>query len=382
MRKYKFVCLDDEDTVTSLIKTLNKRTALFQIKLEYPKPFPKQVEDIIALDKTSSIDGLILDLRLDQAVGEGQTQADYRAGSLAQEIRTLATEGKLSPFPVFLWSIDTKLSKSFNRDNTIQDLFDIIILKEEFPEKATVIATQLASVAKAYKDIETSMSRSKGFSSLLKLKEENDSLLDPRIGEEFFKSPKSFPVHAYAKYILNQIVITSGPLVDEATICARLGLDVKKSEDVSKLMKMLEPKCLYKGPFGDGWRRWWWQLVEKWWLQLGKDMKPMTSLPASDRVDILKTKTGLKRLAVAKPFAEGYGNYFSTVCQVLGFPLDPIDGFVVASTGKLPWQDKSYISREAALNRAKYNVQLELDPFERERLQTLKKLRGPSGTTS
>jgi hypothetical protein len=50
-----------------------------------------------------------------------------------------------------------------------------------------------------------------------------------------------------------------------------------------------------------------------------------------------------------------------------------MDGFVVAATGRLPWHDKEYISREAALNRAKYNVHLELDPFEKNRLESLKK---------
>jgi hypothetical protein len=87
------------------------------------------MEDIVLWDKSQKLDGLILDLRLDQTVGQGQEQADYRAGSLAQEIRTLATEGKISAFPIFLWSIDKNLSKSFNRDSSSQEIFDFTLLR-------------------------------------------------------------------------------------------------------------------------------------------------------------------------------------------------------------------------------------------------------------
>lgn len=372
MSKYKFLCLDDEDAVQSLIRTLNRKSSRIHIEWGFPKTFTQQIEQIIALDKDSSIDGLMLDLRLDQSVGDNGESADYRAGALAQQIRTLATEKKISAFPIFLWSIDAKLSKSFNKDNTSQMLFDMVILKGELPDNASLVEKRLASVAKAYKDIAASLKKSNSFFDLLQLPEADRCLMNPRIGEEFAQGPKSFPVHVYASYILNEIILMAGPLIDESLLCARLGLDSNQSS-LSGLFENLDAKCQYEGPFGDAWKRWWWPLVEKWWLSLDEHGKPMTSLPAPDRVDVLKKKLKLKGLVAAKPYANGYGQYFSTVCQALEFPLDPIDGFVIASSGMKPWQDKCYLSREAALNRSKYNVRVELDPFEKERLQSYKK---------
>jgi hypothetical protein len=373
MSKFNVICLDDEETVSSLIKRLNNSTNRIHIDYKYPKPFPKQIEEIITWDRAHLLDGLVLDLRLDQTVAQGQEQADYRAGSLAQEIRTLATEGKLSAFPIFLWSIDKRLSKSFNKDMSSQELFDFTLLKEDFPEKASERAMQLAAIVQAYKDIGISIKKMKCFGDLLGLREQDSGALDPRVGESFLRQPRSFPIHSYAKYVLDQVVLISGPLIDELTLCARLGIDQEKSDDFHKLLEKLDAGCSYKGPFGDGWKRWWWPLVERWWERIQPNGKAMTSLAAPDRVDVLKARLKLKRLSVAEAIGAEYGQFFSTVCQVLKVPLDPLDGFVVAATGRLPWHDKEYISREAALNRAKYNVHLELDPFEKNRLESLKK---------
>jgi hypothetical protein len=370
----KYLYLDDEkpQTVKPYTREVEKHASGLKITLHSPQVY----QDQIAKLRQANFDGIILDLRLDQFVNWEQPEgkrADYRATTLAQEIRTRATEGNLEDCPLVLWSTDAKFKKSFNRDDTGHDLFDLTCIKDEILDerKAKEIAARLVSLVAGYKQItkiKGEHKRSKD--QLYRFLGFNDDVdfLDPRIAASFGTREGPVPVHEYARFLIYDLLKPTGPLIDEATLAARLGIDVSSSPDFEALRETHFKQAKYKGPFSRGWPRWWTYLVEERWLKLKGNAGPLRSLPASERVAFLQKVFGLKKLVAAKPIAQGYSERFWTVCKATALPLDPRDGLIVQTRNSKVWQDKPYVSIKAALDGTIEERGLKIDPTDEERL--------------
>jgi hypothetical protein len=374
-----YIYLDDEkpQTVRPYIEEVKRHCDELDISLHSPQMYQKQIS---ALGK-ENYDGLILDLRLDQFANwekkNGGGKAHYRATTLAQEIRTRATEGKYREYPIVLWSTDDRLKNSYYKDDTGHDLFDLKCVKEEIEkeDQAKLIATRLVSLVQGYKEIisirgvtrrsKAQFHRFLGFS-------EPPEFIDPRITSYFEGKSGSVPVHEYARFILRDLLEMPGSLVDERILAARLGIDISASKDFQKLKNMHLREAAYKGPFLEGWPRWWSHLVEEWWKSFDGPPGPLRSTSASERVAFLKKMTKLKGLVNAKPITENHSELFWTVCQVSGCPLDPRDGVVVYVKDYKLWQDKLYVSIEVALSGEMEERGLTIDPLERERFKQVR----------
>ena len=114
---------------------------------------------------------------------------------------------------------------------------------------------------------------------------------------------------------------------------------------------------------------------KKWWRSLAEDISPLSILGASERVNKLKELIGLKRLVAATPIKDFYGDHFQTICEYSRKPLDPIDGVIIDEQDPLPWQERRYLSIDAALERKGTNDGLRPHPTEVERLKEIKKSR-------
>ncbi|HEV2881371.1 MAG TPA: hypothetical protein VGX24_08865 [Pyrinomonadaceae bacterium] len=368
----KYIYLDDErpETVRSFIDAIKHHEDL-EIELHSPKPYRKQISMLTQDD----FDGLILDLRLDLRVdweNEDGERADYRATTLAQEIRTRATEGNFRECPLVLWSTDQRLKLSYNRDDTSHDLFDLKCVKSDFLDDniASRVAHRLVSLSSGYKqiiEIRSSSRRSKfQFYKFLGFQEE-PSFIDPRILSRFEHQEGPIPAHEYARFIVNDLLDPPGALINEEILAARLGIDVQASSDFPKLKERFLKVARYIGPFSDGWPRWWSYLLEEWWRGLESSVPPLRTISASERVSILKKVTKLKKLISAKPMMNGYSDRFWTICQVTKKPLDPKDGFTLQVPDFKLWQDKPYVSLEAALDGSMEEARLVIDRIDRER---------------
>jgi hypothetical protein len=369
-----YLYLDDEkpQTVEPFTREVERHISGLKITLHSPQVYQEQIATL----RQANFDGIILDLRLDQFVNWEQPdgeRADYRATTLAQEIRTRATEGNFTDCPVVLWSTDARLKKSFNRDDTGHDLFDLKCVKDDIldEEKAKEIATRLVSLVAGYKQIakiKTEHRRSKDqLYRFLGFNKDVD-FLDPRIAASFATREGPVPVHEYARFMIYDLLEPSGPLIDERTLAARLGVDLTSSPDFQELKETHFKQAKYKGPFSRGWPRWWTYLVEERWLRLKGNAGPLRSLTASRRVEFLKESFGLKKLVVAKPIAPGYSERFWTVCKATVLPLDPRDGLIVQTRNSRVWQDKPYVSIKAALDGTTEELGLRIDPTDEERL--------------
>lgn len=373
MKIHKYLYLDDEKNkaIQAYVDLLNKSHSELEIFHKQPCDFSNQVKDIVDSLKRNNYDGLILDLRLDLKKINDNIVVDYRASSIAQEIRTRAKEGSVKDCPIVLLSTSTKLTKSgpmggFPDD----DLYDHVYVKDDIPKNAVTISAELVSLVKGYEkiDILVNAAGKLSFYKILDLKEIDSSILHPNINVYFHENHK-YSTHEYASFLLNDIITRPGLLLNENLLAARLGINIHESEDWPKLKKIFIT-MKYTGPFCDAWPRWWFYKLTEWWNKYSP--QPLGKLDANARVDLLIKITRLKSLKAAVPIQEGYSNRFWTVCAGLQKPLDPIDGLLINEKDTKPWQEKSYISIKAALERIGYDKGLRIHPSEKERYNEIK----------
>lgn len=369
-----YLYIDDEDpsSLDSYIRAVKGGTDLIEIVPERPSSFDEQVSHL--LESLTRYDGLILDWQLDDIPLEGGKRIQFRAGALAQEIRTRETSGEVRGLPIVLWSTKPKLRRSYFGDHTSHDLFDILYDKADVVDKADQVRYELIALANGYKRIRDVLkdSDAASFVQLLGLSEEDFNVLHPRFTEAFHRD-HSRPAHEYARFLLKEIIHRPGVLISEEILAARLGIDKEASSDWGTLAEEVLASAKYKGPFHEAWPRWWSHLVEKkWWGAIAEDITALSLLNANERVAIVTEYTKLKNLVAAKPMVEGYGNFFQTVCEVTHEPLDPVDGVILDEKEPQPWQERRYISLNVALERRGEDEGIRPHPTEIERLKEIR----------
>jgi len=341
----KYLYLDDEQEqqTRDFVELLEHEVEGLEIIPDTPKSFGDEIKRL----KRGDYDGLILDLRLDE-----KSEAEYRAFTLAQELRTRATEGKMNDIPMVLVSTDPKLKKSYIKDSTGHDLFDRKYLKGEgLVDQSAEVAKELVSLAKGYGLINEIKTKKGGAGAQLQrfflLSDEGNNKLDVRLKNHFGEVEGRMPTHEYARFLMTELIETNGPLVDVGVLAARLGVDMTSIG--FDALKIKFEKFKYKGPFGDKWERWWWHLIEAWWNEKTKSNLPF--LEASERVENLERITKVEDLSVAQPLEPGYSSKFWTICRLYKKPLDPFDGILVEMKKEpLAWQESLYMSIKAALS--------------------------------
>jgi hypothetical protein len=366
MKQIRYVCIDDKPSeVSRALQRIERKSANLSIRPKPPEEtLPSQIAEI---RKWKQLDGLLLDLRLDQSAGHpGAKKADFKAQQLASELRSnMASKKNVSEFPIVLWSVNHKLESSFCNDVLSHDLFDLVLDKDELDETET--ATQLVSLARGYAFLAKIPRDSHFWSAALNSPKEMP--LDPRIGVNV-PSAKG-PVHVVARYISKKVIERPGALIDLQTLSARLGVTLESFRE-SKLARLFDKVALYSGPFHEASERWWWTAIEIWWSKISPSSSGLLSLSAKERVSVLH-KAGYKSLKPAKAIQSSYSQRFTTVCQVIRAPLDPIDGYMLSSSEAEPWHDRLYVSSKVALSPGLHRFKTStLDPMEQIRLSRAK----------
>ena len=181
----------------------------------------------IATSATLSFDGIIFDLRLDLNINNNQPIA-YRGISLAQELRTLATEGAIKDIPMVLFSDSEKLKKSYQYDDTGHDIFDLKYRKD-YPNRKNypIIRQEFISLAKGYQTLQ----KTRDITTILGIKKID--LLDFRVIDhiETELQPDKVPIHEYARFVLKELILITGLLIDKDILAARLGIDIKNTPE-------------------------------------------------------------------------------------------------------------------------------------------------------
>lgn len=312
----------------------------------------------IGLSENERIDGIILDLRLDE-----KSDVDYKGNSIAQEIRNLSTEKIVLDCPLILFSAPENLDKIYKPDNTSHDLFDIKFAKHEVDRKTADDAqNKIIDLAKGYHIL----NKNKNIKTVLGI--EKLDWIDERIIENFegYKRRKSAS-HEYARFVLKEIVQKNGILINEYLLAARLGVDIVTHTDRKSWDKLKEQlsKCSYQGVFSNAWQRWWMSKISDWMRE-----RSLGSKSPKEQVDQLNKEFGLK-LKAAEKTEKSRSNDFWVICKNTNRPIALEDAVIAAKdVSSVPWEEDEYYSIDEALT---VDVK-EIHPMERERLKKLKKL--------
>lgn len=355
-----YIYIDDDKLSDAQEKVQGfEQSNLRIITSQHKGTWESQMSFIMENEKT--LDGLLLDLRLDDFPNENGDRANFRGTSLAQEIRTRQKEGGLKSFPIILFSGNDKLEKSL--ENSGEDLFDICIDKGKvYSQTFDELTPKLVSLSDGYKKL----SLKKSISEILGI---NQSEVDERFIAELSDLINK-PSHVITRFIINELINKHGLLIDEQILAARLGVDIKSSSDWEMVLKSLE-STKYNGIFSNGWHRWWMPLVENWWKTINTQ-NYLQSTPASQRVKLIKEHLNLKNINAAKRIEKADSEEYWTICKGYNSPLDPIDGLMIEGQENLyPWQDAQYVSIEAALKRKNNQAWKKVAKLEEERLKEL-----------
>lgn len=308
-------------------------------------------------------DGLLLDLKLDDTPNENQKRACFRGTALAQEIRTLQKEKSIKYFPIVLFSANDKVSL----DITGQDLFDLCIEKGAITvESFLLYANQLFALAEGYKFLSKNIQTD----AYLGVKIEE---LDSSFVREL-KNREDEPAHILSKFIIDELLMKQGLLIDEFVLAARLGIDIN-SQDWSSLIELLKPVASYQGVFHEGWPRWWMHKIQEWWKSFAPKNVYLRSTSASERVRIIKEKTGFSNLIPAARIEKSRSEEYWTICKGHNRPLDPLDGLLIIGQDNLySWQEPEYVSVDAALYRFNKAQWKDIAEIERDHFDVLKKI--------
>lgn len=363
--KVKYLFIDDDyDTIYSLVESIESKSDDLEIKCLKPEA---ELSDTISKIESYKFDGLILDWKIDDTPNEKGQRPSFKTSTLSQELRSKSSLGDIPSYPIIVFSSRQNLNRFYSKDSVSHDLFDLVLKKDDVEKESEKMANQLVSLVDGYHTITEYCKKTKRKPiDLFNLNSEYDFLFDDeRLVEELTSDPL-LPVYNYAKFILDQIINPPGILIDEFYLAARLGLDLEKSDEWGELVNRYLSDFFYKGPFHEGWYRWWSILIERWWLSLPDNPGPLQNVHAKERVNFLVKYTGLKHLITAEP-EDDDSYYFWVACAATQKPLDQLDGFVIKSKTRYPWQERLYISKKAARERIGFSNGIKIDPLEIDR---------------
>ncbi|MES2456848.1 MAG: hypothetical protein V4594_14945 [Bacteroidota bacterium] len=357
MIDYALLYLDDEkDKLILPIKEKFEEDSILNITLDKPQTFEDEIDKLIPL--LSDFKGLILDLQLNGPQESG-LQVRYQAPTLAQQLRILATENTANDLPIFLCSTEEKIKASFTRDFSSHDLFDWTFLKNEINKKTI---GKIVAVIDAYDKIKL---EPKNFSEIIQYPYED---LDQRILSRFVNEDNP-PVHEIARMIFKEIIQENGLLISEGVLASRLGVDIEASSDWHAILSAFS-ECSYKGIYSSGWIRWWADNVADYFEEISG--QSLGFLNAGERVELLKQNLKLNNLIAAQALPLCQSTNFWTICQATGKPIDTFEAYKIDNKKEpRPWQDYSYVSLYALMERIaeSQNIKLhttELDRFEQD----------------
>ena len=356
-----YIYIDDDPNSYNKIQGFEQKDQLSIETVQHEDSWELQMKFL--KQKESSIDGLILDLKLDDLPNRNDQRANFRGTSLAQEIRTRQKEGVLKSFPIVLFSANDKIRLSL--ENSGKDLFDICIDKSNTNiESFANYTPKLIALAEGYKKMADSKQSNNVFNLDL-------SCIDSRFVSEYEKI-KISPTHVQSRFLITEFLEKQGLLIDENVLASRLGIDITTSPDWESL-KVKMSSTQYIGVFCSGWQRWWALLVEAWWDNEVISRTTLRSLAAPKRVDFIKKAMGLKNLQAAQRIEKCDSDEFWTICKAYNRPLDPVDGILIEGQDNLyPWQEPEYVSIDAALKKRNVELWQGIADVEKERFDELK----------
>lgn len=334
MRKYFYIDDEDEQTIQGIADGISasKHVEIEVVALKDNRVFEVLTE--LLKSKWDHIDGFLLDLKLN---GTGPNNTKFSATSLAQWLRSYAVENDKPHKPIVLLSNDLQCAH-YSADVTSHDLFDIVMERTvDLPWEP--FAIQLAILANTYSTLNGD--KEKNLQNIFQYGNIDASvtMLAPFVKAELFN------VSRFSMFVLHDLFMYSGWLIDESVLAARLGVDKEKSgHEWEKFRDTYFSEVQYKGAFAELKRLYW----SKDAINIFKKMtdgKSPASMTGPQRLEAMKTTVNEAKSLVAYQL-EGHckSTYYWTVDEVTKKPLDASEGYMIQEeNGLKAWQEPRYV---------------------------------------
>ncbi len=323
---FKGVFIDDKEEEKKYAELLtNNSSGKLNIEFRLPEHEVTELADHL-IDK--HYDFAAIDFRLDEVPikdAEGNKQKNkYRASALAQQIRDRAIDQPNSDLPLILLSQEDYIKRIFHADSTAEDLFDLVISKEELvTEKPLALAiSRIASLAAAYKTIQANVTKNNNMpvapSVLLGLdSHEAEMVLNHQALRAIAKI--QYP-HQIVSKVMSLLIQRAGILMSDEHLLARLGVSPDSPNIPQLKAKLLDLKLGYSGLLCDGWPRWWWHRIDTW----AKELMGVSlgSMAGAERVARLSTALLLDLKPAASRWNKSSDEYFWVACSSCDHPTE------------------------------------------------------------
>ena len=367
---------DNKAQMDSLEKKLNNNHVGIKVDTRYPLEFSKAIDAMSEI--TNNYDAILTDYKLNETniptENNNSYNVRYSGVILAQQFREMVSFGLLKKdIPIILTSKDETFKQKYDKEITGHDLFDWKVDKDYISNNSNEVCRKIASLVSGYKGIYKYLSSE----NILDLFGIDSNELYPSINVviDFYKR-KEYKPHAFSNFIIKKMVRYQGALISEELLAAKLGIDISKSKDWEKLYIEKLDYLRYKGVFWELEKRFWLHRLDDWWNTIDS-YNYYENISATERVDLIKNNTGLQQLVAAKPIAEGYSEYYDTICILSKKPVAKEDSLLVAMESQEPWQLRDYVSVFNKLdkeNKFEGNAEeLRLDSSELEKFEAIKK---------
>lgn len=329
MDSYKVLYVEDSDPESA--------KGAFELEgLEVEVNDASNFDSFIDQIEKSAYDAYILDFRLTSKAGRVDAPT-YASMLRSSQIDDEESKLKLKKAPLILFSTEDNL-KYFDKDFTSQDLFDLVDHKPTEMTGYKRLSGRIKALIDGYRTIE---SNSYEIEPILGLGE-SELDLDCHLCKTLTESVERKDSYALCRTIYQTVIRSSGLLVGEDILAARLGVD-KKSEAWGSFLSSQLSGCKYTGIMSSAYDRWWMHRVLNQWQEWSGG-QTLRRLKAEERVKILSEEANGNNLKAAEPIKENVSTCFWTICAILNKPLDPMEGYLYNKRERKLWEEQDYAS--------------------------------------
>ena len=354
---------DQEDAATALADLL--RSAPHPLNVEVISPAAKA--QLLSGDLRP--DGLLVDVDLSGAPG-----LDTGPG-IAQTVRLKQRNRDIEDFPMIRFAGREPIRRYIGGDPTSDDLFEMLVAKEEVDRDPVPVQRALTAVLDVYRALREHSSPL-DIARLVGV-EEGDQLEEWVDGKfvQRLTSASAVADHVAAGLFTRSFLFATGILIDEVLLSIRLGVDLGASSGWSSLRSELET-ARYKGAGAATLERWWAVGLSDWWFAHVDPVRSLHMLTIDERMDALSAVgfTGLTglQMPVGSPGLKPW-----RVCTLaverdssLAIPVDPSEApRLTPDRDMSPWLDPLHASLQLALQVAHEDLRIDRDDLSRLKIK-------------
>jgi hypothetical protein len=264
---------------------------------------------------------------------------------LTSDCRVWMQEQKLPAFPIVRFSFLKNTRISIGHDPTSDDLFDLMIAKEQIKNSEKEISEKLSGLSEVYRTSAEKMP----VGDLLAIDPDAwEAWGHPSLASRLAQADRP---HLRAGLIV-RLLAYPGLLISEDLLSFRLGLD-RSSPAWPAILEAIHAAA-YKGAGSRYFPRWWARGVSDWWATRYPDMPPLAGTTIKERSTKLSEQFGGVVPLEMPPESEGDKPWrFCILTKERSgnlIPVDPSKAVRVQPRGDLPpWFDPLYAATGPAL---------------------------------